>query len=112
MRDLGWTGASSPPAMAERWRSSPSTRGASPVECDWKRLGASRCRGERDALARRCRRAQWCAGHTSGDGALTGEECEGEQGLTVRYQALEGLFCNGKARAELGEGGIEEWRSH
>jgi len=109
MRDLGRTEASSPPVMAERWRCSLSTQGAGPVERDWEGLGASRCRGEQDALARWCRKARWRAGHTRSDGALAGEEGEGERGLTVRYQVLGGVSHNGEARAELGEGGIEEW---
>ena len=41
-------------------------------------------------------------------GALAREEGEGEQGLTVRYQALGGVSRNGEARAEIGEGGIEK----
>ena len=101
---------SSPSAMVERWRCLPSTRGAGPVERNWEGLGASRCRDEQDALAGRCRKARWHAGHTRSDGAPAGEEGEGEQGLTVRYQALGGLFHNGEERAGLGEGGIEEWR--
>ena len=109
MRDLGRTKASSPPAMAEQWRYSPSTRGAGPVERDWRGSGASRCRGEHDALARRCRKARWRAGHTCGGGAVAGEESVGERGLTVRYQAVGGVSRNGKAWAELEEGGIDEW---
>jgi len=88
--------------MAERWRCSPSTRGASPVERDWRGSGASRCRGEHGALSRRCRKAWWRAGHTRGGGALVGEESEGERGLTVRFQALGGVSRNGEVRAELG----------
>ena len=90
--------------MAERWRCSPSTRGAGPVENDWKGLGASRCRGEHDALARQCRKARWRAGHTRGDGVLAGGESEGEWVLTVCYQVLRGVARNGKARAKLEEG--------
>ena len=72
-------------------------------------MGASWCTGEGDALARRWRKARWHAGHMRGDGALAGEETEGGRGLTVHYQALEGVSHNGEARAELGEGGIHEW---
>jgi len=74
-------------------------------------LGSFAVRGEQDALARWCRKAWWRAGHTRSDDALVGEEGEGERGLTVCYQALRGVSRNGEARAELGEGGIEEWRA-
>ena len=47
------------PAMVERWRCSPSAQGAGPAERDWEGLVASRCRGKRDALARRHRKARW-----------------------------------------------------
>jgi hypothetical protein len=36
----------------------------------------------------------------------------GRAGLTVPYRALRCAFCNGGARAKLGEELIEEWRTH
>jgi len=84
--------------MAERWRCSPSTQGAGPVERNWRGSTESLCRGEHDALARWCREAQWHAGHTRGGGGLAGEESEGERGLTVHHQALGGVSCNDEVR--------------
>ena len=116
MRGLGRTGASSPLAMAERWRCSTSTRGASLVERDWRGSGASWCRGEHDALARRCRKARWRAGHTRGDGALAGEEREGERGspcVTKRSEACPATAKRGRSsrREELTNGShVEEER--
>ena len=44
-------------------------------------------------------------------GVNAGEEGDGEQGLTERFKALGGAFCDGGVEAELREEEIEEWRA-
>jgi len=74
LRGLKRTGASSPPAMAERRRCSPPTRGVGPVERDWSGSRASRCQGEHDALTKWHRKARRHADYARGGGALAAEE--------------------------------------
>ena len=103
LRGLKRTGASSPPAMAERRRCSPSSRGAGPVERDWSGSRASRCRGEHGALTKRHRKARRHADYVRGGGALRRRRNEGKRGspcLTKRSETCSATVERGRSSGE------------